>query len=585
MKSILTMLLLCACNSCYAQFAQFDWVNSYVEYGQYSYNLPSGNVVRTDAANNVYVLGEVYAPMIIDTFQVPGGMQNMYLAKYNANGQLLWLRTAVLSPTNSLNTPNSMCNGNVMAIDPAGYVYIGGNFIDTMDLNGIHLVSNSFLYADIFLAKYDTNGNIIWAKKAGGLGDDVIGGGKVFDQMGGGMHLDNEGSIYLTGNFGNYQSGITVPKSATFDTITLKADTLGSVFLAKYDTGGHVIWAKAIGSRGSQTAEPQAFDVTINGADDVFITGNFSAASIYFDSIKLLSMPQYLRTAYGHMFVAKYNKDGSAEWARLIDGKGGTFGVSLITDNTNDVIVAGLGLSDTTIFDNIYIKGSYPSINSFLAKYSASGNVLWAKSMDNYYHSNNYPTYMGMGTDGYIYMTGVFTDTVVFDGKTLISNGGYDVYLTRYNVDGNLNWLTSIGGTKDDAAFGIATDNTNAIYVTGDVQDTCTFGTFVVGDSVSHNMFIGKLTIPTAGVKQVTKIMNSIVVYPNPANSSSIVRINEGDLTEISIEDCLGRIVYEQKVSGKERVIVNTSGFVNGLYFVTVSDNETRMSTKLIIQH
>jgi hypothetical protein len=578
-KNLFPVLALFMFSQAHAQFAQWDWISYGIGYNNLSGhdNLPAGNSVCVDAAHNVYVLGAYYGSLQLDTFNFTGG-QNVFLAKYNAVGQLQWARGAISTQMYAYNSNY----GNVVNVDNAGNIYIGGNFKDTIVIGNVQMVSTTVNEPDIFLAKYTTDGNLVWAKSAGGPGRDVINYGEPFNQFGGGMKVDNAGHIYITGMFGynnNRGSGnYSVPALTTFDTIKIQSDSTGSIFLAKYDTSGHIIWVKK--STGTNNF-PIAFDLAVDDAGNAFITGGFKG-NLILDTIKVYEPP--LASVYNFMFIAKYNSNGDVLWAKEAGGHGETDGISLVADHAGNVIVTGILIDSATFGATILPSGSNND-NGFIAKYNIDGNLMWAKNMDVNHRTENFPHYMTVDTNDNMYIIGSFKDTCTFDNKAIVSNGGYDIYITRYSSDGSLQWLTSVGGSQDDAGFGITTDNTGAIYVTGGVADTCSFGSYTISGT-NHNMFIAKATPPNTVVAQVLPAQRHIAVYPNPANSTVTIALAAGNFTAVRVTDCLGRVVYLQWASGQKSIALNTVALAGGTYFVTTSSGAGgSLSGKFVIVH
>ncbi len=565
MKTILLFITLFTCCTAHAQFEKWDWINYGYDTSLNIYNLPTGISVCTDAVKNVYVLGVYNHLLRFDTTQFTNANdENLFLAKYDASGKLLWITKAI----------GHYCHGSAMSVDEAGNIYIGGNFIDTVSFGSLKLVSQIQNIKDIFIAKYDSSGDIIWAKRAGGT-NDVVGYG-YSDGPNGGLVLDNNGHIYIAGQLKN---GL-----ADFDTIQI--NTTGSLFLAKYDTAGNAIWAKKAGEgMGSNST----LSLAVDRLGNIFITGAYGTSPIYFDSITLPTP-----TREGVMFIAKYNNDGKVVWAKSVPcySRGNhpriygiSVGNSLVTDSSGNIIVAGAIQGDSIAFDNIPIISNGSIYNSFIAKYSSTGNIIWAKSMNENSSVFNYPYFISVDTRSNLYVTGSYNGAYTMNNKTITSNGGEDIYITQYNDDGALQSLTSIGGSKNDQSFGITTDNAGGVYVTGNVVDTCTFGNHTISGTNS-NMFVAKLSLPAVGMKQVLKPLSSISVYPNPAASIVTIKSNEGNVTGVHIVDCMGRTLYLQNNACQRSININTSLFASGVYFLTCqSDNGETMSDKFIIQH
>jgi hypothetical protein len=89
------------------------------------------------------------------------------------------------------------------------------------------------LVYDIFVTKYDSNGNVKWVKSSGG--DQFEGVSNIIN--------DTEGNLYVTGGF--------ISSSISFGSTKLLNHNAGKsdIFIVKYDTSGKVLWATSEGGR------------------------------------------------------------------------------------------------------------------------------------------------------------------------------------------------------------------------------------------------------------------------------------------------------------------------------------------------
>src|ERR1041385_3494601 len=264
-----------------------------------------------------------------------------------------------------LNTANAQCPGGwakqggnpsdcdratTTAIDNSGNVYAAGQYTNTAVFSAITLISSS--YEDIFLAKYDVNGNLIWIKSVGGYNIDSPSS----------LAVDNNNNIYMTGvNFG----------TAVFDTITL-TNTSGfpNAFIAKFDNGGNVQWAKTIGN----TDWDQGGGIAVHN-NNLYISGTFSI-SVTMGTTTLTSLGQR------DFYLAKLDLNGNYLWARSAGSTQNDGGGSLAVDGSGNIFITGSFFDDMTIGTTTLINQGY--YDMFLAKYDDTGNVLWAKSGGGY---------------------------------------------------------------------------------------------------------------------------------------------------------------------------------------------------------
>ena len=213
--------------------------------------------VATDGSGNVYVTGGFLSPTInfggIILTNSKSGTSDMFIVKYDANGNVLWAKSAGGSNNDA---------GFSIATDGGEYVYVMGIFrspsitFGTITLNNINLVSDN-----MFMVKYDVNGNVIGATSTGGSGSYSIAG----------IAKDESGNVYMTGNF--------IGLSITFGTTTLYSMGSDNIFIVKYDTSGNVLWARSAGGNGSEFLSNR---FAIDGIGDVYVTGGFFSSSITF---------------------------------------------------------------------------------------------------------------------------------------------------------------------------------------------------------------------------------------------------------------------------------------------------------------
>lgn len=89
----------------------------------------------------------------------------------------------------------------------------------------------------------------------------------------------------------------------------------------------------------------------------------------------------------------------------------------------------------------------------------------------------------------------------------------------------------------------------------------------------------------TTGIQEVS-VSGNISVYPNPIINRLNIKLDLTDNSKISITNLLGEIVYtEMAPSNKKNIILNTDGWINGIYFITVQNNKYIDSKKFIVQH
>jgi len=123
-----------------------------------------GNSVATDTSGNVLVTGAFYGTVDFGGGNLTSVFRNIFLAKYAPNGNHLWSKRF---------GDGGGEDGTGVTTDTSGNVLVTGNFDSTVDFGGGNLTSAGGSN-DIFLAKFDANGNHLWSKCFGGTNIDNL---------------------------------------------------------------------------------------------------------------------------------------------------------------------------------------------------------------------------------------------------------------------------------------------------------------------------------------------------------------------------------------------------------------------------
>ena len=182
-------------------------------------------------------------------------------------------------------------------------------------------------------------------------------------------------------------------------------------------------------------------------------------------------------------------------------------------------------------------------------------------------------------------MTGNFDrQTITFGSTTLnkSSFNGYDVYLVKYDTNGNVLWAISLGGTDQDVSFCSATDPSSNLIITGfSNSPTITFGTTSLTNPGS---FIAKLGTNTVSLDEI-KTNSDISIAPNPFNSETTITFSDEQRnTTIKIIDVIGKEIKNISFSGKQ-LVIDKGEMKPGIYLVqTIDENQNALTKKIVIQ-
>jgi gliding motility-associated-like protein len=327
------------------------------------------------------------------------------------------------------------------------------------------------LFIGIFLclntASYSQNW--LWAKSAGGTDGHSEGWA---------VSADVNGNVFICGYF--YSSTIT------FGSTVLTNASVGSadLFLAKYDANGNILWAKSAGGVGAN--EDYAYSVKADISGNVFVTGSYESPTITFGSVTLTN------AGASDIFLTKYDANGNVLWAKSTGGTDYDIGNSVSADGGGNVFITGYFYSSTIAFGSTGLT-STGGADIFIAKYDANGNVVWAKGAGGIVDDKGYS--VSTDANGNVYATGWFQFNITFGSTTLTTVGNADAYITKYDANGNVLWTKDIGGTSIDYGFSVSTEIGGGVFLTGSfLSPSITSGTTTLNQppGPSDPMFIIK---------------------------------------------------------------------------------------------
>ena len=356
-----------------------------------------------------------------------------------------------------------------IATDNFGNVYVCGIFIDSTLTFGPYTLfnvnSNNDQQCDVFVAKFDSTGKIIWAQSGGGIGLEECWG----------IAADNSGNVYITGEF--YSTSVNFGTHVLYNT-----DTSGyssDAYFVKYDSLGNILWAKDIGGNGFD----KGICIATDKNENVYLVGNFTSPNIVFG----IDTFNYIGFGNPNLFIVKYDSTGNIIWAIRNNTDYGISFPNITTDKDGNFFLAG-DYGQKIIFGTGTLKSTNVDFDLFLAKYNSSGQVIWAKSSH------------GIGGGAYVFsitsdmsrniiMTGSFeAKKISFGSDTLINAtniGQYDdIYIVKYDQSGNVLWAHGMGGPGLEQGNSVASDFEENIYLVGEFA----FGyesPFIVFDTIT----------------------------------------------------------------------------------------------------
>jgi len=378
--------------------------------------------------------------------------QDIFIARYNLDGTLAWAKRA--------GGYSADTGYGIIALSDNSTVVTG--YFETSCTFGPGEPNQTVLTSagdrDIFIARYNPDGTLAWAKRAGGLSDD----------FGSGITTLSDNSTVVTGYF---------RESATFGSGEPNQKVLWSaggtdVFITRYSPDGTLSWAKRAGG--------SSFDygngITVLSDNSTVVTGEFTDSATFGPdepNEKVL-----WSAGYNDIFIARYNPDGTLAWAKHAGGSSSDYSHGITTLSDNSTVVTGCFYESATFGPdepNEEVLWSAGSNDIFIARYNPNGTLTWAKSAGGTSFGD-----VGQGittlSDNSTVVTGTFRGSATFSTPPLTSAGGSDIFIAQYNPDGTLAWAKRAGGTSDDCGLGITRLLDNSTVVIGNFFGTAIFG-------------------------------------------------------------------------------------------------------------
>jgi hypothetical protein len=368
-------------------------------------NADFASEVTDIAADN---FGNVYS--IVDSYNSNGDS----LIKYDSNGKQQWVKVLGSSGMDySGESFMTYCGG--ITTDSTGNIYLSG--YTTRNLEGQNAGKK-----DVWIAKFDTNGNQTWIQQFGSSGDDYSTG----------IEVDNSGNIYLTGLASASLQG-TNPG-------------LAGTWVAKLDNSGKQLWIKPFGASGDDISA----DLAIDQSGNVYVIGNTT------------NDLEGLNAGETDVWLTKYDSNGNQKWIQQFGSSDSDLVHGIGIDNSGNIYLAGDTEDDIDGLHSTNYTG-----DPWVTKFDTNGNQQWIRQFGSSFDSyrpgaTDICRGMSIDSSGNTYLTGY-----TISDFARITAGGQDVWFAKYDSSGNQKWIQQFGSSSNDYSYSIATDNNNNIYLAG----------------------------------------------------------------------------------------------------------------------
>jgi len=456
-----------------------------------------GYSVATDSSGNVYVSGNSASASVVTAYSANGspfgttlpnaGLLDGFVAKYNSSGSVQWI-ARIASTANDY--------ARAVAVDRStGDVYVAGYTAATTtyyNANGTTTVPTTPASGgnDGFLAKYNTNGVVQWARAipgaAGSTSDNVYA-----------LAVDRRGNAYVGGLL-NQSIGVGFVG-------TMRAAGVYSVI--QYDKYGIARWVQRIQGEGAISGSPlpvTTWGLAVDRDCNVVLTGaspgSGRATILYNHSFRIY---RHVQQSIGNdSYVIKYSDTGFPQWAARTSGRSLNARTNIASDPSGNsyTIVSGATTGNPiTVYNaNGTVFGSTTNNGAVLVKYNSSGTAQWFATftMDITQSQSGTAHNVVTDTSGNVYVMGKGGAVTYYnaDGSTFgTTPTGAGVGIAKYDANGTVQWVARFGTSVGDFPIGLFTDSSGNVYITG-------FYGAATATSYSANGSAFSPTLPSAGL-------------------------------------------------------------------------------------
>lgn len=459
------------------------------------------------------------------------GGYDYWIVKLDRNGKLLWQKSVG-------GTGRDEAAFIQQTLDE-GFIVGGYSNSNDGDVTGNHG------FDDYLIVKLDSSGNLQWQKSFGGSG---------VDRATSIQQTIDEG--YIVGGYSNSNDG---------DVTGYHGYSGSDYWVVKLDKNGDLQWQKALGGTDNdraysiqQTLDKGYIVAGYSSSNDGDVTGNHNSSDCW---------------------IVKLDDEGNLQWQKSLGGTSVERALFIRQTIDRGYIMAGFSRSiDGDVMDN---RGEN---NYWIVKLDDSGSLIWQKS------------YGGTGTDwafsvqqttdgGYI----VVGDSESNDEDVTGNHGGFDYWIIKLDINGDMQWQKSLGGTGSEYANSLWLNTDGSFIIAGSSSSTD-------GDVTGNHSIPDHGGTPDYWIAMLdSKVTNSgdidfrqkIVAYPNPVSHWLTIDLSGLELnsTEIIINlfDMQGRKIFEKSITNIVSKF-NIEGLSKGVYFLKVENKDNCFENKLIIK-
>ena len=431
------------------------------------------NNIATDSNGNVYLVGEIRGASQFDfgngaTVSGADSLLNPAIIKYDSEGNAQWARSTVSSSSYSeFHGISTDGDNNSYAVG-----FINGN--SQFDFGNSVTVTGAYGGGtNAVVVKYDSSGNVLWAKSTVTAPDDSIYYG---------VSSDSSGNSYVAGSIDgtsqyDFGNGVTVTG----------ANVGNNAVVVKYDSSGNAQWAKSVVSSSDAS---RFMEIVFDGSGNVYAVGSI-VNNLQFDFGNGVTVSGAYNMGRNSVIV-KYDSSGDTQWAKsTVTAPGTTRFLGVSSDSSGNVYAAGF-IRGTTQYDfgnSVTVTGAYTVSNAVVVKYDSNGDAQWARSTVTAPDESEFNS-ISTNSNGKSFAVGFIDGNSQFDfGNSVTVTGAYNgenTVIVKYDSNGDVESARStVSASNASILSGVSTDGIAKTYAVGLIRFNLEFdfgdGTTVTG--------------------------------------------------------------------------------------------------------
>jgi hypothetical protein len=396
--------------------------------------------------------------------------------------------------------------------------------------------------SDGWIVKLDSSGRQLWSRIYGGALNDG------FSRI----VTTNDGGFLAAGSSNSNDGDVHNHHPPA---------TASDLWIAKVDSIGMLQWERSYGGSGVDGAFGLA-----RTDDSAFVAFGFTASG---------DGDVHVVHGASDFWLVKINDTGAIVWERTFGCPNGQDMNSVTLTTDGGYIIGGSAYYDGGDITTPH-HGHHDSYDIWIVRVSRSGDLVWQKSLGG--NGHDYEQDVHATPDGGCLVSGYSTSNDVDVSGHHGDTTGYDAWVVKLDVAGNLQWQQSYGGSGMEGASGITPTADGGCVFGGNSSST---DGDLTGNPNAHTgsrrCWIVKLSpVPLGVADAIAASVDNLEVYPNPARARLHLRIRDGapwDRADAELSDPAGRVVTRTHLSKGEdaaSLLIDAAGVYSGSYLLRV---------------